>query len=265
MRSSRARYFELVKVLGFTDFKLRFSTSILGYLWSVLKPLGIFSVLYLVFGRMLRFSDVPHYRDRLLLGIFIWGYFAEASTAGIQSLLGKSHIISKIYFPRSIAVVGASINYLLTFGINLCIVAAFFFIDGVGFSRYALLFPLYVAELYLIVLGISFLLSVAYLTFRDLAEIWTILITAGFYATPILWPIEQIADPRYRKLLYLNPMTFIVEYSRRVLIEGRIADDTGSVRTFLAGNAVIFAVSLLLFVAGFIVFRRVSPRAAEYI
>ena len=121
MRSSRARYFELVKVLGFTDFKLRFSTSILGYLWSVLKPLGIFSVLYLVFGRMLRFSDVPHYRDRLLLGIFIWGYFAEASTAGIQSLLGKSHIISKIYFPRSIAVVGASINYLLTFGINLCI------------------------------------------------------------------------------------------------------------------------------------------------
>lgn len=265
MLRGRARYFELVKVLGFTDFKLRFSTSILGYLWSVLKPLGIFCVLYLVFGRMLRFSAVPHYRDKLLLGIFIWGYFSEATTAGIQSLLGKSHIISKIYFPRSIAVLGTSINHLLTFGINLCIVAVFLIIDGVEFTRYALLFPLYVAELYLIVLGISFLLSVTFLKFRDLAEIWTILMTAGFYATPILWPIEEIADPRYRKLLYLNPMTFIVEYSKRVLIEGRIADDTGGVQTFMIGNAVILALSLLLFAAGFLVFRRVSPRAAEYI
>lgn len=265
MLRGRARYFELVKVLGFTDFKLRFNTSILGYLWSVLKPLGIFFVLYMVFGRMLRFSTVPHYRDKLLLGIFVWGYFAEASTAGIQSLLGKSHIISKIYFPRSIAVLGASINYLLTFLINMCIVVVFFVIDGVGFNRYSPLFLLYVAELYLIVLGLSFLLSVAFLKFRDLAEIWTIIITAGFYATPILWPIEEIRDPLYRKLLYLNPMTFIVEYSKRVLIEGRIVDDAGSMGTFLAGNAVILAESLLLFVAGFLVFRRTSPRAAEYI
>ncbi len=154
MLRGRAGYFELVKVLGLTDFKLRFSTSILGYLWSVLKPLGIFFVLYMVFGRMLRFSADPLYRDKLLLGIFIWGYFSEASTAGIQSLLGKSHIISKVYFPRSIAVLGASINYLLTFGINLCIVAVFFAVDGVGLNRYSPLFLLYVAELYLIVLGI---------------------------------------------------------------------------------------------------------------
>ncbi len=265
MLRGRAGYFELVKVLGLTDFKLRFSTSILGYLWSVLKPLGIFFVLYMVFGRMLRFSADPLYRDKLLLGIFIWGYFSEASTAGIQSLLGKSHIISKVYFPRSIAVLGASINYLLTFGINLCIVAVFFAVDGVGLNRYSPLFLLYVAELYLIVLGISFLLSVAFLRFRDLAEIWTILITAGFYATPILWPIEEIRDPFYRKLLYLNPMTFIVEYSKRVLIEGRIADERGGTGVFLAGNAVILAVSLVLLGGGFLVFRRSSPRAAEYI
>jgi ABC-2 type transport system permease protein len=265
MLRGRARYFELVKVLGFTDFKLRFSTSILGYLWSVLKPLGIFFVLYLVFGRMLRFSNVPYYRDKLLLGIFIWGYFSEASTAGIQSLLGKSHIISKIYFPRSIAVLGASINYLLTFAINMCVVSVFFVIDGVGFNRYSPLFLLYVVELYLIVLGLSFLLSVAYLKFRDLVEIWTILITAGFYVTPIIWPIEQILSPQYRKLLYLNPMTFIVEYSKRVLIEGRIIDDAGSARMFVLGNAVILAESLLLFAVGFMVFRKTSPRAAEYL
>ena len=129
MLRGRARYFELVKVLGFTDFKLRFSSSILGYIWSVLKPLGIFFVLYIVFGYFIFRGADPRYRDKLLLGIFIWGYFSEASTAGIQSLLGKSHLIGKIYFPRSIAVLGTSLNYLLTFMINMCIIAVFFAID----------------------------------------------------------------------------------------------------------------------------------------
>jgi len=264
MLQNRARYFELVKVLGFTDFKLRFSTSVLGYVWSVLKPLGIFFVLYMVFGTFILRGADPHYKDKLLLGLFIWSYFAEASTAGIQSLLGKSHIIGKIYFPRSIAVLATSLNYFLTFMINLCVVMVFFLIDGVGFTRYALLFPLYVAELYMIVLGISFLLSVTYLRFRDLVEIWTIVITAGFYATPIIYPIEMVAW-RYQKLLFLNPITFIVEYSKRVLVEGRVLDATHSPTTFLLGNCIIFLESVLLLVIGFLAFRRSAPRAAEYL
>ncbi|MDD5555893.1 MAG: ABC transporter permease [bacterium] len=264
MLQGRARYFELVKVLGLTDFKLRFSTSILGYVWSMLKPLGIFFVLYIVFGYLLARGADPLYRDKLLVGIFIWSYFAEASTAGIQSLLGKSHIIGKIYFPRSIAVLATSLNYFLTFLINMCVVFAFLYLDGVGFNRYTPLFFVYVAALYLLILGISFLLSVAYLRFRDLIEIWTILITAGFYATPIIWSINWI-DPRYHKILYLNPMTFIVEYSKRVLVEGRIADATGGTTTFLIGNCIILAEGVILLVVGFLVFRRAAPRAAEYL
>ncbi|MCX6357254.1 MAG: ABC transporter permease [Candidatus Aureabacteria bacterium] len=264
MLRGRAKYFELVKVLGFTDFKLRFNTSILGYIWSILKPLGIFFVLYIVFGYFIFRGGGPRYKDKLLLGIFIWSYFAEASTAGIQSLLGKSHIIGKIYFPRSIAVLATSLNYAITFIINMAIITVFFMIDRVGFNRYSPLFLLYIAELYLIIMGISFLLSVVYLKFRDIVEIWTILITAGFYATPIIYPIEMV-PPRYQKLLYLNPITFIVEYSKRVMVEGRIVDAAGSAHMFLVGNCVIFAESVLLFIAGFLVFRRMSPRAAEYL
>ena len=264
MLRERARYLELVKVLGLTDFKLRFSTSILGYIWSVLSPLGIFFVLYMVFGFLIfRFAD-PHYRDKLLLGIFIWSYFSEASTAGIQSLLGKSHIIGKIYFPRSIAVLGTSLNYFLTFIINMCVVAVFFAIDGVGFNRYSLFFLLYVVELYCIVLGISFLLSVVFLKFRDLTEIWAILIMAGFYATPIIWPIDMLAE-KYRKFLFINPLAFIVEYSKRVLVEGRIQDASGSSTMFLIGNCIIFAESLVVLVVGLLVFRKMAPRAAEYL
>ena len=264
MLKGRAKYFELVKVLGMTDFKLRFNTSVLGYVWSVLSPLGIFIVMYIVFGRFLKFGEEPYYSDKLLLGIFIWKYFAEASTGGIQSLLGKSHIIGKIYFPRSIAVLGSSLNYFLTFIISMGIVAVFFLIDGVGFNRYSLLFIVYIAELYMLILGISFLLSVVYLKFRDLVEIWTILITAGFYATPIIWPLNRIPE-KYHKLVYINPMAFIVEYSKRVLVEGRIIDDTGSVKMFLIGNAIILAESVILLVVGFLVFRKMSPRSAEYL
>lgn len=264
MLRGRARYFELVKVLGLTDFKLRFSTSVLGYVWSVLKPLGIFLVLYIIFGNFLLRGSDPRYRDKLLLGLFIWSYFAEASTGGIQSLLGKSHIIGKIYFPRSIAVLGTSLNYFLTFMINMCIVAVFFIIDGVGFNRYAPLFVLYIVELYMIVLGISFLLSVVYLKFRDLVEIWAILITAGFYAAPIIYPIEMVPQ-KFQKILFINPMTFIIEYSKRVMVEGRIVDATGSAKTFIVGNCIILAESLVLFIVGFLVFRRMAPRAAEYL
>jgi ABC-2 type transport system permease protein len=264
MLRKRAGYFELVKTLGLTDFKLRFSTSILGYLWSILSPLGIFIVLYIVFGRFLKFGNEPYYSDKLLLGIFLWRYFSEASTAGIQSLLGKSHIIGKLYFPRSIAVLSTSLNYFLTFLISMGIVAVFFIVDGVGFNRYSYFFILYVAELYMLILGISFLLSVVYLKFRDLVEIWTILITAGFYATPIIWTLDRI-PAKYQKLVYINPLTFIVEYSKRVLVEGRIIDQAGSAKMFFIGNCIILLESLSILAIGFLVFRKISPRAAEYL
>jgi ABC-2 type transport system permease protein len=144
------------------------------------------------------------------------------------------------------------------------IVLVFFVIDGIGFNRYSFLFLLYIAELYMIVLGLSFLLSVAYLRFRDIVEIWLILITAGFYAAPIIYPIEMV-PARFQKLLFLNPMTFIIEYSKRVMVEGRILDANYSARTFLIGNGIILAESLLLMIIGFLVFRRSAPRAAEYL
>jgi ABC-2 type transport system permease protein len=161
-------------------------------------------------------------------------------------------------------VLATSLNYGLTLMINMGIVLAFFMIDGVGLNRYAFLFLVYIAELYMIVLGISFLLSVAYLRFRDIVEIWAILITAGFYATPIIYPIEQV-PPAYRNLLYLNPITFIVEYSKRVMVEGRILDAPYSAKTFMIGNAIILTESLLLLIVGFMIFRKLAPRAAEYL
>lgn len=264
MIRGRVRYFELVKVLGLTDFKLRFSNSILGYLWSMLKPLGIFLVLYTVFSFAPFFRRDALFRDKLLLGLFIWFYFAEASTGGIQSLLGKSHIIGKIYFPRSIAVLGSSLNYLLTFLINMGILLGYFLITGGGLTRYALFFVLYIAELYMIVLGISFLLSVVYLKFRDLVEIWSILITAGFYATPIIWPLSWLPE-KYRYIVYINPIAIIVEYANRTLVEGRILDSSGSARMFFIGNCIVFAECLMLLVAGLLVFRKMAPRAAEYL
>jgi len=235
------------------DFKLRYQGSALGYLWSLVKPLLLFSILYLVFSIFLRFN-VQHYSLYLLLGIILWGYLAEGTTNSINNLVGKGGLISRVNFPRSIIVIASTMTSLLTLLLNLVVFAIFFIFSGVPISPAIFLFVLFLVELYFIVLGLGFLISSLNIKFRDLSHIWEVLLQVGFWATPIIYSVSMI-PAKYHFWFFMNPMTRIIQYSRDVVIYGLVPDTKGIL-------ASIF-LTVIIFTVGYLVFKKREPYFAE--
>jgi len=210
-KQNRALLSELVR----TDFKLRYQGSALGYAWSLLRPLLIFIILYVVFVRFLKLgNDVPHFPIYLLLGIVIWNFFVEMTMQSLGSIVGRGDLIRKIRIPRWIIVFSSSISALINLGLNLIVVAVFMVINHIDIYKTIALLPLILIEVYLFALGISLFMSAAYVKFRDLNYIWEVILQAGFYLTPILYPLSRITNLTLQKLIFLNPMAQAIQDAR---------------------------------------------------
>ena len=133
----------LLRELVVTDFKLRYQGSVLGYIWSLLKPLMLFAILYVVFIKFMRF-EMPggHGSVQLLLGIVLWSFFVEATSQGMQAIVARGDLIRKINFPKYIIVISGTISALINLLLNLVVVLVFILINGVDLSWSILLFPL---------------------------------------------------------------------------------------------------------------------------
>src|SRR5437868_2321876 len=185
-KNNRTLLSELVR----TDFKLRYQGSVLGYAWSLLRPLLLFAILYVVFVKFLKIgAGVPHYPVYLLLGIVIWNFFLEMTSQSLGSIVGRGDLIRKIRIPRWIIVLSSSISALINLFLNLLVVVVFLFINHVDLLRTILWLPLLIVEVYAFSLGLSLLLSAAYVKYRDVNYIWEVILQAGFYLTPIIYPI----------------------------------------------------------------------------
>ena len=211
----------LLRELVVTDFKLRYQGSVLGYIWSVLKPLFLFAILYIVFVHILRLDrGIPHFPVTMLLGIVLWSFFTEATSNGLGSIVNRGDLIRKLNFPKYIIVISGTISSLINLFINLGVVLVFILLNGVNLSWSALLIIPLVAELYVFSLGIALLLSVFNVKYRDTGYIWEIFLQAAFYAAPIIYPL-QMALERSRaaaELLFINPVTQIIQDARYALI-----------------------------------------------
>ena len=211
----------LLKELVKTDFKLRYQGSALGYLWSVLRPLAMFAIMYVVFIHFLKFgSDIPHFAVALLLAQVLWSFFSEATGQGMQSIVVRGDLLRKVNFPKYIIVISATISALINLIINLLVVLVFALINGVDFHWPALLAIPLIIELYVLALGLAFGLSALYVKFRDITHIWDVLIQGAYFATPIFWPITMVlaVSPVAAKVLMLNPMAQIIQDMRHVVI-----------------------------------------------
>lgn len=217
--TTRYRYSAiLLRQLVVSDFKLRYQGSILGYMWSLLRPLAIFVILYIVFTRFLKIGEgIPHYPVYLLLGIVLWNFFIEVTTGSVGVIVDKGDLIRKINFPKYVIILAGSVAALINLFLNLLVVLLFMFINGVDFRLAGLFFPLLVLELFIFSLAIGFFLSAAFVRFRDIGYIWEVLTQAAFYATPILYPLSLV-PVQYAKILILNPLAQIIQDSRYVLI-----------------------------------------------
>ncbi|MCI2148721.1 ABC transporter permease [Bifidobacterium crudilactis] len=252
-----------------TDFKLRYQGSFLGVAWSVLQPLMLFCVMYLVFARFLRMTDgTPTYPVVLLLGISSWQFFSEATSVGLRSIVDRGDLLRKIHFPNYIVVVSATMGSLISYGINTVVVLIFAFLNRVQFTWRVLLLPINVIQLYMLTLGVTFLLSSMYVYFRDVLHIWDVVTQALFYSVPIVYPLVMVLNfnsygPTVAKLMMLNPVAQVIQDIRHNFI----APDSTPTVWNQVGNPLVRLIPVILtaviFALGVYVFKKNNKRFAE--
>lgn len=211
----------LLRELVVTDFKLRYQGSVLGYLWSILKPIFLFIILYIVFDKFLRLGrDIEHFPVYLLVGIVLWNFFTEATVQGLQSIVSRGDLIRKINFPKFIIVVSGTISAFINLIINTIVILVFCVINGVSISSEALLIIPLIAELYVFSLAVAFFLATLNVKYRDIGYLWEIFLQAAFYATPVIYPLQMVVKqmPWAASWLMLNPVAQVVQDVRKVLV-----------------------------------------------
>jgi ABC-type polysaccharide/polyol phosphate export permease len=245
----------LVWTLVRTDFKARYHGTLSGFVWALLKPLSMFVVLTSVFS--LVFVTDENYRLDLILGLFLWEFFAEGTKIGLMSLHAKGFLLTKARFPTWILVVTSLSNPLITISVFATLLTVFLSATGRTPSVLHLaLFGAYLVAMGIIVIGISLAGSVLFLRYRDLNQVWDVVTQAGFFFAPIIYPLGVIPE-RYHFFLYAWPPTAVIEFSRAVLIEEQTPSAFGHLDLALVASGVLLA--------GVLVYRRFAPRVAEYV
>ena len=262
-KENKALLSELVR----TDFKLRYQGSVLGYAWSLLRPLLLFLILYVVFVKFLKVGgDVPHYPIYLLLGIVLWQFFADMTNQSLGSIVGRGDLIRKIRIPRWMIVFSSSISAVINLGLNLVVITAFLLINQVDITLNILLLPFILVEIYILALGLSLFLSAAFVKYRDINYIWEVIMQAGFYLTPILYPLAMIPNETFQKLLLMNPMAQAIQDARFAVVSQ--GEHMITVYRIFEGGwymFIPFILVVLIFVGGLLYFKKESKYFAENI
>lgn len=246
-------YRNLIWVLAWGDFKQRYKNSILGYFWSLLEPLLMLVVLYVVFSNLMR-VQVEYYQLFLLLGIILWNFLSRATSMGLNAILGKPSMVQKIYFPREILVISSCITALLMSAFESLVFVAFMAAFQIPLSANLIYVPLILVLLFLVSLGLALALAALNVFYRDVQFIWAVVLQAGFFATPILYPID-IFPGGLRDIFLLNPVAHIIMAARDSIIYSTPA----------AAGSLLYAgvMAVISLAVGYIIFAHYEPRFAE--
>lgn len=255
----------LLRELIITDFKLRYQGSVLGYSWSLLRPLFLFVIIYVVFVYFLEIGkDIPHWPVAMLFGIVLWNFFSEVTNNGLKAIVSQGGLIRKINFPKYIIIIAGTMSAFINLLLNMVIVVVFMVFSGVELSWVMALTPLYVTELFVFGLGIAFLLSAVYVKFRDVQYIWEIIMQGLFYASAIIFPISKVVqlDPKLAEFLLMNPISQSIQDARHVFISQNLPN-----LVTISGNVWLAIIPIVIVVAVFILgawyFHKKSPNFAE--
>lgn len=258
----RRRALDLLYLIAVTEFRRGYLGTALGYVWSLARPLMLFGVLLLVFTQAFDLGDrVVNYPVLLLFNIVLFGFFQEATTQAVTSIVSQESVVRKTQFPRLVIPLAVVLTSLFNLAVNLVVVLGFILASGIAPRWTWLLFGLIFALLGVFTTAVATILSALYPRFRDTGIIWSVSATALFYATPVLYPLEVVAG-KLGELLALNPLSPLFELARKWVI-----DPTAPGPAAAAGGAARLLVPAALF-AGVCVlavwlFRREAPRIAE--
>ncbi len=246
-------YRELIRILTVSDLKVKYQSSVLGFAWSLLNPLLMMLVLYMVFNNVFMNSQ-EHFALYLLIGIVSWRFLANGTSSSMGAIVGKPSLVTKIYIPRQVlvlsTVLSSFISSLLEFLVLMVLLLAF----GVGISPNILFFPAVHIVYFVMVYGISLALSALYVYYRDLNQIWEVLLQLGFFVSPVCYSISLVPD-KYLFYYMLNPVTLVMQVYRKVLLYAETPSSSSLVYILLS--------SCVLLVVGAVIFKRLERRFAE--
>jgi ABC-2 type transport system permease protein len=256
------RFFELLYLMSVTEFKNAYFGTVLGYVWSLVRPLMLFAVLLLVFTQIFRLgSQVPNYPVLLLFNIVLFGFFQESTSQAVTAVVNQEGVVRKTQFPRLVIPMATVMTSLFNLGMNLIAVLVFIFAFGVTPTWTWLLFPVVVLVLLVFTSAVSMLLSSLYVRYRDVAIIWSVASTALFYGTPVLYPLDIVPN-NLVQILFINPLTPLFEQARKWIID----PDAPGAATAAGGWEYLIApiaIYIVVCVLAVWVFDREAPRVAE--
>jgi ABC-2 type transport system permease protein len=259
------RFFDLLWLMSVTEFKRIYFGTVLGYVWSLVRPLMLFGVLLFVFTKVFKAGseEVEHYPALLLLGIVLFTFFSEATTNAVTSVVSQEGVVRKTQFPRLVIPLATVLTGAFNFCLNVLVVFAFILAFGVDPTWTWLLFPIALLALFVFTAGVSMALSVIYVRFRDVAIIWVVVAQVLFYATPILYPITLFHNVTYEHLLMINPLAVIFEQVRVWVL----AEPQAPTAAAAAGGPLHLLPAAIIYVGvcayGLWMFNREAPRIAE--
>ena len=248
------QYRELIKNLTITELKNRYQNTSLGFIWSILSPFLLALVLYFVFRKV--FAQEEDFAINLLVGIMAWRFFANGATSSLYSIVGKPSLVTKIYIPRQILVLSNVLSQLISSLLEFLILLPIIFILLGHIPVTLLLFPVIHFLFFWFIFGAGLFLSAIFVYFRDVNQIWEILVFMLFFCSPIIYPMHMVGDylmPYYM----LNPVTAAILIYRDLMINGNLPS--------LSNLLVVTGFGAAAFLAGSFIFNRLQRRFAEEI
>jgi ABC-2 type transport system permease protein len=256
------RFLHLTWTIGFTDFRLTYFGSALGYLWSLMRPLLSFAVLLVVFTQIFDAGQgVRFFAVQLLLGVVLFAFFAEATSTAVQSVIARESLVRKMQFPRLVIPLSVVLTAALNLLVSLVPVIIFALASGVPVRATWLLLPVAVVALAAVSAGVAMALSSLYVRFRDVAPIWSVFSQVLFYGSPVIYTIDKVPGD-WKRVVLANPVASIVQLARAWVVDPT-AGTPAAVMGGFGWGLIPLAVGALVLGFGLWIFSREAPGIAE--
>lgn len=247
------KYRELLKTSVQKDVRGRYKNSVLGVLWSFLNPLLQIAVYAFVFGKVLNVEE-PNYTVFICCGLIPWNFFCTAINRSAFTIIENGGIIKKVYFPREILPISVVTSEAVNFIISTIIIVALVLLTGLGISWTWIFYPVLLFVLYIFLISIAFFVSSITVYFRDLQHFIGIFLQLLFYATPIAYAASRVPE-KFSFIVDLNPIAYIIEGFRDIFINHTVPN--------MMPLLIIFGISIILFILGYLFFNKMQKGFAE--
>ncbi len=261
----RHRFLDLLRLVTSNEFRAQYATTTLGFLWTIIRPIVFFGVIFLVLRGVLRFgASIPNYGQMLVVSLILFTYFQESTSRGVKCVAAKEGMVRKMRFPRIIIPLSVSISAMMTLVLNYAAVFPLMVIFGLRPDWEWLLFPLLLIPLAALTTGMTMILAVLFIRFKDTAQVWGLIGRILFYASPVLFPIETYEKLPYwvQCIICANPLSPILEQARIWVIDPTAPNGVDQVG-WLFGLIIPVVLIVVISIYGYVLFKREAPKVAE--